>query len=413
MELKIDEVFVGERFRKELGDIQGLANNMKEVGQLQPIVVSNERKLIAGYRRLEAAKLLGWHFVEGVVAPNLKEAVDLVKAERSENIFRADFLASEAYTIGAELEKLEKEQADKRKKAGQPYGNFPQGSKGATRDLVGTAIGVSGRNYEKIKAICESGDPELIETMDKKSVDASFKQLLAKQQLEQRKAAIGASSAPMANVLLGDARTLVNAIQGPCRLILTDPPYGIGFVSGRRKETANELPIANDDEGAVELFASVLRGLEPCLAPDCHLLSFTGWQTEHAFSEAIRGLGWQIRGSLIWVKQNHGLGDLRCQFAPQHERLIHATRGDPDITPRISNVLYGNDLLPNHPTAKPISLLSELIRVTTTEGELVIDPFAGVGSTGVAAKKMGRSFWLCEQDAYYHSQILKNLEGGV
>ena len=60
MELPVSEITVGERFRKELGDIEALADSICELGLLHPVVVDRRNRLIAGGRRLAAAKLLGW-----------------------------------------------------------------------------------------------------------------------------------------------------------------------------------------------------------------------------------------------------------------------------------------------------------------------------------------------------------------
>lgn len=59
--MKITDIKIGNRFRKDLGDIQTLANSIQEIGLLQPIVVNQNNELIAGQRRLEACgKILGW-----------------------------------------------------------------------------------------------------------------------------------------------------------------------------------------------------------------------------------------------------------------------------------------------------------------------------------------------------------------
>src|SRR5215467_9676080 len=58
--VNVSEVRVGARHRKDLGDLTSLARSINDVGQLQPIVITPDRRLIAGQRRLEAVKLLGW-----------------------------------------------------------------------------------------------------------------------------------------------------------------------------------------------------------------------------------------------------------------------------------------------------------------------------------------------------------------
>ena len=64
MKIPISEIKIGRRIRKDLGDIKPLAESMDSVGLIQPIVVSSENRLLAGRRRLAAAKLLKWKTIE-------------------------------------------------------------------------------------------------------------------------------------------------------------------------------------------------------------------------------------------------------------------------------------------------------------------------------------------------------------
>jgi site-specific DNA-methyltransferase (adenine-specific) len=118
---------------------------------------------------------------------------------------------------------------------------------------------------------------------------------------------------------------------------------------------------------------------------------------------AVEAAGYKVRGSLIWVKNNTGMGDPNTTFAPKHERIIHAVKGSPVLFTRTADVLLADRCNSDrHPTEKPVSLLKQLIEVTTTKDEIVVDPFAGVASTLVAAKELGRAFFGCEiNDGYF------------
>ena len=91
VQMNIDQIQVGFRYRKDLGDLRSLADSIAEVGLLHPVVVTPEGRLIAGQRRLEACRSRGWTDVPGTV-------VDLDQAGRGEaheNFVRKDFLPSE------------------------------------------------------------------------------------------------------------------------------------------------------------------------------------------------------------------------------------------------------------------------------------------------------------------------------
>lgn len=103
----IAEISVIDRHRTNLGDLDSLAKSMKELGQLQPIVVTTELRLVAGGRRLEAAKSLGWTEIDANIVDNLSAATDLLRAERDENTCRQAFRPTEEHSLYQALLTLE------------------------------------------------------------------------------------------------------------------------------------------------------------------------------------------------------------------------------------------------------------------------------------------------------------------
>jgi ParB family transcriptional regulator, chromosome partitioning protein len=105
--IPIANVLVKDRHRSDLGDLESLAASFRELGQLQPIVVSADYLLIAGGRRLAAAKSLGWTEIEAKIANDLTSTADLLRAERDENTCRKAFAPTEEYSLYAALLALE------------------------------------------------------------------------------------------------------------------------------------------------------------------------------------------------------------------------------------------------------------------------------------------------------------------
>jgi ParB family chromosome partitioning protein len=101
--IAISDVKVTDRHRGDLGDLEALAESLRDVGQLQPIVVTPELRLIAGGRRLAAAQSLGWAEIEAKIAHNLTDATTILRAERDENTCRKSFTATEEYSLYATL----------------------------------------------------------------------------------------------------------------------------------------------------------------------------------------------------------------------------------------------------------------------------------------------------------------------
>ena len=205
----------------------------------------------------------------------------------------------------------------------------------------------------------------------------------------------------------GDWREHIEALQDESvSLVLTDPPYGIEYQSDyrldRRKSRKNER-IESDSQDAFVETEQALLALLPKLKPNAHVLMFCHWSTEDRAKAVLEKIGLLIRGSLVWVKNNTGMGDPKTTFAPKHERILHAVKGSPVLFQREADVLEADRVTTDrHPTEKPVALLQKLISATTVSGEFVADPFGGVASTLVAAKELGRRYWGCEIDEEYH-----------
>jgi site-specific DNA-methyltransferase (adenine-specific) len=210
--------------------------------------------------------------------------------------------------------------------------------------------------------------------------------------------------------LHGDWRKHVSTIKdGSIAVLLTDPPYGMGYQSDYRLDRTKARKhdrIENDGqgEGPAELGECVAAFI-PKLADNAHVFVFTNWRNEDAMRSALADAGLTVRGSLVWVKNNTGMGDPKTTFAPKHERIIHAVKGSPILFEREADVLeFDRVNTERHPTEKPVDLLTRLIAITSVEGQRIADPFGGVGSTCEAAESLGRNYWGCEisEDYWRH-----------
>ena len=102
--LRISKIRVGRRHRRDLGDIDSLAKSIADIGLLHPIVLRSDGRLIAGERRLQACKSLGWKQVP-VRVVNIDQ---IVRGEFAENAYRKDFLPSEIDAIRRVMEPLQR-----------------------------------------------------------------------------------------------------------------------------------------------------------------------------------------------------------------------------------------------------------------------------------------------------------------
>lgn len=191
-EIAIDEIIIGERIRKEMGEIEDLAKSITEIGLIQPVVIDSDNRLIAGHRRLTAVKSLGWDSVP-VRVMTVRDALHKLQAEISENENRKGFTFSEKMEWAAMLEAEYKEVARKNSLAALELGressewaNRPTPEKrGRVRDMVAEDIGFSSsRSYERARAVFRNATPELIEQLDAEdiSIHAAYQQIQAEKQ---------------------------------------------------------------------------------------------------------------------------------------------------------------------------------------------------------------------------------------
>jgi hypothetical protein len=154
----IDTIRVGVRHRKDLGDLDGLCQSISSVGLLHPLVLTPDGLLVAGQRRLEACRRLGWSEVPVSFVASLGDASSLLQAERDENSCRKPMTASEFYALGMALEQLERPKARSRQGSRNDLASTSASTdveveSGRTYEVVATAIGMSSPQWQRLKHI--------------------------------------------------------------------------------------------------------------------------------------------------------------------------------------------------------------------------------------------------------------------
>lgn len=224
------------------------------------------------------------------------------------------------------------------------------------------------------------------------------------------------------------------------KLIMTDPPYGHNnndddliawweYALGQVKKSADApmtRPIHNDTpDTATEVFRKLIAESARILAqvgccccccccggggPDPQFARWANWMNEALnFVQMI-----------VWDKGPIGMG---WRYRRSYETVLVATRRGGrlpwyDTSNRIENIIRPGDygikkILPSknqHPTEKPVELFEHFIRLHTEPGDLVVDPFCGSGASGVAAKKLGRSWLGCDTDIRWVEMTRRRLD---
>lgn len=184
--IPIAQIKEGKRYRKDMGDLDRLSDSIRDVGLLQPVVLDPENRLIVGKRRLEAFKKIGHSSIPCVIARNIGDVAQRLRAERDENVCREPLANSEAAALATDLEKRFKPEAEKQlhkssgrpKKGGQSLPTFSRDESARSESQAARAVGMSRETLRKAKAVVASGKKELIEEMDTTGkVDAVHRKL--------------------------------------------------------------------------------------------------------------------------------------------------------------------------------------------------------------------------------------------
>ncbi len=203
-------------------------------------------------------------------------------------------------------------------------------------------------------------------------------------------------------------------------LILTDPPYK--NYQSNRPVARPRVKAMNVTQFDLEFFAGESWRV---LKPGGHLYCFCDHITYPDIRSGLVESGLTYKNCLVWIKNNHGSGDLKGNWAPQHEFIIFATkgRGKPLRGLRKPNVLLKRNVGGgwefykkvsnyrfNHGTAKPVDLLRSLIQSSSDAGDIVLDPYGGSGSTAEACIREKRRFIQCEIDPEHSKQAQDRID---
>jgi N6-adenosine-specific RNA methylase IME4/ParB-like chromosome segregation protein Spo0J len=297
--LPIHEIKIGFRFRKDLGDLKSLADSIRSVGLLHPIVVTSDGLLIAGQRRLEACRILGLADVP-VTEVNLIEAAS---GEAHENFSRKDLLPSEIVAIKRALEPIERRLAKDRQGARFDLDSeaMLDRSKGEARNKIAKYLGVGRTTIERAEAVVEAAEDDpaeyghLVEQMDRSGkVAGAFRRLVVTRQAKQ----IEAEPPPLP--------------KGPFRVIVADPPWHYD---------ACQLPYPTMSLSAIKSLP-----VGEIAADDAILWLWTTNTHLRVSFEVVEAWGFEYKTLLTWVKDRFGTGDW---LRGQTEHCLFAIRGKP------------------------------------------------------------------------------------
>jgi modification methylase len=234
-------------------------------------------------------------------------------------------------------------------------------------------------------------------------------------------------------IVVGDCTAVLAELPEQCvDLVFADPPYNLQLQRELKRPDDSRVDAVDDDWDKFASFAAYdeftrawLRSCRRVMKPDATLWVIGSYHNIFRVGAILQDLGFWILNDVIWRKANPMPNFRGRRFTNAHETLIWAARdaaskytfnydalkaGNDDVQMRSDwsfALCTGEERLKDrqgrklHPTQKPEALVARAILASSRPGDVVLDPFIGTGTTGAAAKRLGRHFVGIEQQAEY------------
>lgn len=394
--IPIEMIQVKDRYREDKGEIEPFAENMKEVGQITPIVVApiagkaGRFRLLAGERRILAAKHLGWETIRAELrAGDTTEGK--LNVELSENVQRKAF-------HWPEIANLERAIFELRKKKDK---NYTLRDAEEDRELSKTAIG---RRIQMAKALDLL--PELAECETQDEAWKAYKKLEEAAGIQHLRSKV-APEVLEAPQWASDHYRVSDCITGMAELEAEtfdfaefDPPYAIDLLRRKaRNEGAGHTEDYNEilDDDYPAFMKATLAEMYRLLKPNGFAVVWYAFQWHGPVFAWLKQAGFAINPVPgIWYKGQSGqTAQPDIALASCYEPFFLARKGQPRMMKQgRSNVFHFSTIPPSrkiHPTERPPEMLDSLLETICFPGSKILVPCLGSGATLRAAYRGGHT----------------------
>jgi DNA modification methylase len=375
-----------ERYRKDLGAVKVLANSIKRIGQIQPILITREQELVVGGRRLAACSLLGIKIK--CIYENSHSDFALRLLELEENLHRKDFSPGEKCLAIRDLHSMKQEEHGK-SRSGQ--------AGGWTLDDTAKIMGCSrGSIIEDIKnARMIDAFPELVDVKKKGDIKKAARGL---EKLTKAIAGLKELKTVTEDDLIQyyftDAITFMPTIKNASvDILLTDPLYGIEHET-LIENNDHKLTFDDSTEKALLVYKFLAEESFRFTTDTAHGFIFLAPEHFTSIQQMFITAKWQAYVKpIIWFKPNTGQCNVPSHWpASSYEMILYIKKekarivkeGQPDhIT--LNSLVSGSTK--DHIYEKPVPLLLNLLDRVSIPGGVLFDPFAGSCSSLIAGRE--------------------------
>jgi len=246
-------------------------------------------------------------------------------------------------------------------------------------------------------------------------------------------------------VILGDCVQVMRSMPEECvDMVFLDPPYFLQLPPKRliRWEVRTLVEGVNEDWDKFSYFQeyddfiqAALKEIRRVMKPKATIWAIGTYHNIFRIGKLMHDLGFWILNDVVWLKTNPMPNWLNVRFTNATETLIWAVKDKRakgyTFHPEVARGFEGKKIALNvwhiplctgeerlkddkgrklHPTQKPEALLERVILVSTNEGDIVLDPMAGTGTTGFVAKKLGRHFVMIDNREKYVKAMQERLQ---
>lgn len=413
--LELKDIKISERYREEFGDLDALAESIKEKGIIQPISVNSDLRLLAGERRVRAALKAGLTKIPALVRKG-NDALDAREIELMENIYRQDFTWAEKCKAVQDIDKLYKEK-------------HLDWSGRKTAELLNRGVGSVNRYLQLATAM--EFIPEL---EDQATADDAFKllkkmeehQIVHELRNRQQTEGSGLDKGVKAMLRVADANYKIGdtfkglaelRTQGVVNLIECDPPYGIDLKQLKRSKDSVDSNIHGYNEIDQDAYPAFLeklaRELHRVAGQHCWLVFWFGPTWQHEVRTALVKAGWLVDDiPCVWTKKQGQTMQPSTYLGRAYEPFYLARKGNAVIAKpgRLNVFEYPGATGKSHPTERPLPLMEDILETLVFPRAVVLVPFLGSGNSLRAAYKTGMIGFGWDISAEYKDVFMLNVE---
>lgn len=374
LKLKPSEYNPRKDLKPEDEEYKKIKNSILEFGYVSPIIINSDMTVIGGHQRLKVLKELGYEQIQCIIVnldKNKEKALNLAL-----NKISGEWDDEKLEQILAELKETDIDM------------NITGFSNDEIDDILKEVLGSKEDDFDIEEALNEIEEP---------ITKAGDIWLLGRNRLM-----CGDSTQK------DDVMRLMNGQKAD--MLLTDPPYNVDYegVAGK---------IENDNMNETEFYNFLLdafRNMNEIAKEGCTFYSFHADTEGLNFRRAFKEAGFKLAQCLVWVKNTFVMG--RQDYQWKHEPILYGWKEGSAhyfVDDRSqSTVLEFDKPIRNaeHPTMKPIDLLVYLIKNSSKENDLIVDLFAGSGSSMIAAEETKRICYTMELDPKYCDVVVKRWE---